>query len=156
MTAIEFTVHGAPQAKGSVRAFVPKGWNRPILTSTNRNLKAWENLIRVAANDARQGAPPFSGPVILDVHFEFDRPQRLLTRKAALLEQPHVAAPDLDKCVRAMDALTGILFLDDKQIVKIVATKTYAAPGQGPSCRIKVSEYVPGVLFKTMGEEAAS
>jgi hypothetical protein len=36
--AVSFRVLGLPQAKGSTKAFMPKGWTRPILTSTCKGL----------------------------------------------------------------------------------------------------------------------
>lgn len=147
MTTFEFIVFGDPQPKGSMRAFVPKGWNRPVVTSTNRNLKAWEALVRSRANDARQGAEPIAGPVKLEIDFLFQRPKRLLTKRTAAVFQPHVSAPDLTKLARGLeDALSGVLFLDDKQVCALVATKAYAPPGAGSFCRVRVAEYYPAQL----------
>lgn len=148
--AFTFTVFGEGQAKGSSKGFVlqkPGARPRAIITSTNRNLKAWEALVRSRANEARTAAgrqQPLAGPVALAIDFYFARPKRLLTRRAGALYQPHVTAPDLSKLVRGLeDALSGVLFLDDKQVAAIAATKAYAPPGDGPSCRITVCEHYP-------------
>lgn len=143
----EFIVFGEPQQKGSMRAFMPKGWTRPVLTSTNRNLKAWEELVRARANEARGDREPMAGPVALSIDFYFQRPKRLLTKSTAGVWQPHISAPDLSKLVRGLeDALSGILFLDDRQVAKLDATKAYAAPGAGSSCRVTVREHYPAQL----------
>ena len=47
---IKFTVYGDPSPKGSARAFVPKGWTRPIITSATKGLKAWEGKNAAAAD----------------------------------------------------------------------------------------------------------
>ncbi len=52
-----FTVYGVAQSMGSKRAFVPKGWNRPIITDTNRNLKQWQLLVADGASQAIASAP---------------------------------------------------------------------------------------------------
>lgn len=130
-----------------MRAFVPKGWTRPVLTSTNRNLKGWEALVRSRANEARADQLPLDGPIALSIDFYFQRPKRLLTKSTAAVFQPHITAPDLSKLVRGLeDALSGILFLDDRQVAKIEATKAYAAPGEGSYCEVKVQAHYPAQL----------
>ena len=42
---VTFRVVGKAEPKGSVRAFTPKGWTRPILTSTNPRVKGWQQLV---------------------------------------------------------------------------------------------------------------
>ena len=70
---LRFTVDGIPQAKGSIRAFMPEGALQPVLTSTNKKLKAWERDIAKAAQEAMRRLPDFarldSGPVTLSVCF---------------------------------------------------------------------------------------
>lgn len=119
-TPICFTVLGEPQGKGSMRAFTPKGWNRPILTSTNKGLKAWEQTVAAAAQSVASGTL-ILGAVSVAVTFYFSRPKSLpkkITR--------HVRRPDLDKLIRgATDALTNVIWKDDSQVVLIVARKEY-------------------------------
>jgi len=147
VTVFQFTVFGEPQQKGSMRAFVPKGWNRPVVTTTNRNLKAWEALVRSRANQSRAEHSPLGGPIALSINFYFQRPKRLLTKNTIAVFQPHITAPDLSKLVRGLeDALSGILFLDDKQVAKIEATKAYAASGEGSYCQVQVREHYPAQL----------
>ena len=53
----------------------------------------------------------------------------------------HTTAPDLDKLTRAvLDALTGVLYLDDKQVIELHARKQYALYPAGPGARITVTE----------------
>ena len=54
---LTFTVFGVAQSKGSARAFVPKGWTRPIITDSNRSLKQWSQLVAEGANRALAAAP---------------------------------------------------------------------------------------------------
>jgi crossover junction endodeoxyribonuclease RusA len=66
--------------------------------------------------------------------FYLPRPQSLPKRVTA-----HVKAPDLDKLTRAVfDALTGVVFHDDAQVVDLVATKRYACAGDPPRVDIRV------------------
>ncbi len=143
---LEFRVIGVAQQMGSKRAFVPKGWTRPVITDTNRNLKSWQILVAEAASYAIQRLPAgeqtlLLGAVRLTVAFYFPRPKSLPRRVLA-----HTKAPDLDKAVRgASDALTRIVFHDDAQIVDLIAMKRYAAPGESPHAVIRV-EPADGVV----------
>lgn len=59
------------------------------------------------------------GPVSMQLTF------RLTAPKSVRREHPTVR-PDLDKLVRAvLDALTGLAYKDDSQVVSIQASKTY-------------------------------
>ena len=49
---LTFTVYGVAQPKGSMRAFVPAGMKHPIITDSNRNAKAWAQLVAEGASRA--------------------------------------------------------------------------------------------------------
>ena len=117
---LTFTVYGAPVTKGSTRAFVPKGWTRPIITSATKGLKAWESKIANVAMGHVNGTL-ITGPVVVTIAFHLPRPQSL--KKGSVL---HIKRPDCDKLIRgATDALIGIVYKDDAQIVSLTATKAY-------------------------------
>ena len=134
---VRFKVIGAAQPKGSVRAFVPKGWTRPVLTSTNPKVKGWQQLVAEQAQGvAADGL--FTGPVALGVTFQLPRPQSLPKRV-----QHHTKKPDLDKLLRALkDALKGVLYQDDAQVVLVHAGKVYAAVGAAPCAIVTVADAV--------------
>lgn len=72
----------------------------------------------------------FCGPVGIEAVFALPKPKSRIrkTRNAFPLPQ---WKPDLDNLVKAMlDALTGILWVDDNQIVYSRAAKVWAKPGQ--------------------------
>lgn len=136
---LHFTVNGVAQQMGSKRAFVPKGWTRPIVTDSNRNLKSWQVIVSEGANHALQHLPPGERALLLEgvrlaVVFYLPRPKALPRRVTA-----HTKAPDLDKFVRSVqDALTGVVYRDDAQVVDLLAAKRYAAPGEVPHVDICV------------------
>ena len=127
---IRFTVYGDPLPKGSTRAFVPKGWTRPIITSATKGLKGWEQKIAAAAQLKADGTL-LTGPVRLALSFYLVRPKSL--PKRAVL---HTKRPDLDKLVRgAADALIGVLLKDDAQAISIHASKHYTSTvEEAPRC----------------------
>jgi Holliday junction resolvase RusA-like endonuclease len=62
--------------------------------------------------------------VRLSVAFYLPRPKKYSKRGAFV---PHCVAPDLDKLGRAvLDALTSVLYADDRQVTELIAGKYYA------------------------------
>lgn len=136
---LAFRVYGVAQPMGSKRAFVPKGWTRPIVTDSNRNLKSWQQLVTEAAADAILELPPAERTLLLEgvrltIAFYLPRPKSLPKRITA-----HTKAPDLDKAVRGLcDALTAVVFRDDAQICDLVAMKRYADRGAIPYVDLRI------------------
>jgi len=151
---VTFEVHGTAQPKGSAKAFVPFKWAaqavsaakttgkqippRAVITQDNTRSKGWEQLVAEQAQTvAADGA--FFGPVVLAVTFALPRPHTLPQKI-----RHHVKLPDLDKLLRSvLDALTGVLYLDDKQVVEVHARKYYVRPPAGPSARITLADAAP-------------
>jgi crossover junction endodeoxyribonuclease RusA len=132
MTVVEFTVVGVAQQMGSKRAFLINGHAK--ITDSNRNLKAWQYLVRQGASRAMRERPQLAGAVRLTVAILLPRPKSLPKKVAA-----HTKAPDLDKLVRGTaDALSQIVFADDSQVVDLVAMKRYAPAGLAPRVTIRV------------------
>jgi len=143
---LEFRVIGVAQQMGSKRAFVPRGWTRPIITDTNRNLKSWQTLVAEGASHAIQQLPASERTLLMEgvrltVAFYLPRPKSLPRRVTA-----HTKAPDVDKLARSLgDALTRIVYQDDAQIVDLIAMKRYAPLGQSPYVDVRV-ESTAGVV----------
>jgi crossover junction endodeoxyribonuclease RusA len=130
-----FSVEGIPQPKGSTRAFVPKGWTRPIITAASPKTKKWEREITAVA---RQHITPFDtskSAFRVRLRFVLPRPKRL---GAAF--SPHITRPDIDKLCRCvLDALTGVAWHDDAQVVTITATKRYVRQALMEATRVDIS-----------------
>lgn len=125
---ITFRVASIPKPKGSMRAFVRGG--RPILTSDNPGLKGWEAVVRGEAQ--RHVDHCAEGEVEVVLHFHLTRPK---SHGKAL--KPHLTKPDVDKLARAvLDALTGVAFRDDSQVVRLEATKRYVGHEQQPGVQV--------------------
>ena len=135
---IGFQVHGLPASKGSMKSFVPKGWKRAILTNDSEKTKPWENVIRVAAIEAKVKAGMQSGelldcPIQMQLHFRLIKPKSR-PKKVIWPEKK----PDMDKLLRAVfDALTGSIYTDDARVVHLTMTKNWAC-----------AEWPPGVLIE--------
>lgn len=108
-----FFVKGRPVPQGSLK-FIQ---GRPIHVRAS-DLAVWRaDISRMA--EAR-GYRPVEGAVKVTADFVFRRPKTASNRI-----YPHVK-PDLDKLIRAvLDALTGVAYVDDSQVILIQSTKTY-------------------------------
>ena len=105
---------------------VPKG--RPRFTRTGhaftdkKTLQA-EAAIRNAAL-AEWGKKPFEGAVELVIQFTFKKPK---SNKKNL----HTQRPDLDNCAKLVsDAINGIAFVDDSQVISLACTKGWGETGK--------------------------
>ena len=68
------------------------------------------------------------------VVFALPRPKSLAKKVSA-----HIKRPDIDKLARAaLDALSGVIWRDDSQVVELVASKSYAEPEEPPYVDISV------------------
>jgi|TARA_Y100000034_G_C6874309_1_gene399590 Holliday junction resolvase RusA-like endonuclease len=126
---IDIFVSGVPQPKGSTRAFVVKG--RPIITSTNRGVKSWEDTIRHALGMA--SIDLVKGPVMVNLWFTLPQPASRAPKpksKDPFKRNPVPdTKPDLDKLARAcLDAMNKVAFEDDARVVSLVVSKTYGDP----------------------------
>lgn len=99
------------------------------LVDDNPKVAAWKK--RVAgpiAAQAHEGKPLFDGPVRNVITFFTPRPQKHFTTKGLRPEAPiyDMTEPDLFKIVRSVeDAMSGIVYCDDKQVCHVAASKQY-------------------------------
>lgn len=135
--AIQFFVPGIPTPAGSKRAFVVKG--KPVLTdSSGAKGKHWRAAVQLAA--ATACTVPLEGPLGLFLVFKMTRPaghsgQHGLKRSAPMYP---VVRPDTTKLVRAVeDAMTGIVWKDDAQVVWQTAVKEYTMATPGVDVRVE-------------------
>jgi Holliday junction resolvase RusA-like endonuclease len=126
---IEFTVLGEPKAQGSKRAFaLRKGGvltGKVALTeSAGDGLKLWRSRLVEAVSQHAPPEGPWSEAVSVDIEFRLPEP------KKPKHELPIGRVGDIDKLARAvLDTLTGVVIVDDSQVVRLCATKVYGIPG---------------------------
>jgi Holliday junction resolvase RusA-like endonuclease len=84
----------------------------------------WKRTVTAQVLEVRP-ATPVDGPLTLWLRFYLPRP-RTLPKKV----RHHTKRPDLDNIVKAVkDALRGIVYRDDAQIIELLARKQYGVPG---------------------------
>ena len=133
---VQFNVIGEPKPKGSTRGFVRGG--RVVITNACTTARPWEQAVHWAAREesSQRGQSPITTPVAVDVHFVMPRISSLARKRTNV---PHGKRPDLDKLTRnTLDALTGVLFIDDAQVARLHVTKRYADPAEPAGATITV------------------
>lgn len=131
--ALEVFIPGKPAAQGSKRHV---GGGR--LVEQSKAVAPWRTL--VAWHVAQEWtAAPLDGPIDLEVEFVMPRPSATPKRRTP----PAIRRPDVDKLLRALlDAVTGVLWRDDSQVVQVFMTKRIAELGEQPGCRIRAGVLV--------------
>ena len=134
MTDLSFTVLGKAAPAGSKRAFKHPSTGRVMVVDANRNAAPWKQQVAGTARDYYDG-PLLDGPLRLAVTFFSPRPKSHYgqgrnrnTVKPAAPDYP-TGRPDCTKLLRGVeDALTGVVWKDDAQIVAQHAFKLYGEP----------------------------
>lgn len=159
--SIEFTVPGKPVAWARAGARVVQGKGRAFVQHfTRAGQRPYAALIRDAAFHAmpetQTGAPqgrahhpiyqakfvePWDTPVQVDIVATFARPKSHRTSKGGLRRGApscYTSKPDVDNLAKMVgDALNGVLWKDDAQIVKCTVLKLW---GEQPGLRVVVQE----------------
>lgn len=142
---VVFEVEGRPVPQGSMTA----SYNKKLGVAhvhhvQGEALALWRASIRTAARES--GATISRFPIAVWVEFGMPRPKTHMWLKGGQYRVrpmfwdalPSVQ-PDIDKLARAVcDALTGVCYNDDAQIVKLLVTKVY-----GSSTSITITDEIP-------------
>lgn len=125
MTTIAFSMAGDPVPKGRPRTRV-RGDFATIYTDTKT--RKYEKSIADLAKQVMGRRKPLEGPLSVSMRFRMTLPASMSKRlRTAILsgDEPYSpAGGDLDNYLKAVaDALNGVCFIDDKQIVRIFCTK---------------------------------
>jgi len=142
MIECRFSVPGAAAPQGSKRAFKLRGSGRVVLVESSAKVKPYRATVALAARQA-WNRPPTGKAVYVRVAFTFTRPKSHFTAKGAIRNgaPDFPGKPDTDKLCRAvLDALTGVAYVDDAQVVWLEATKNYA---ETPGTVIEIREMAP-------------
>lgn len=158
--SVRFFVPGEPKPAGSKRGFVvQKQGERPravVTDVTGQRGRDWRSDIRTAAEHAMKQATPLEGALGAQLTFYMKRPWghygsgKNLNRLKPAAPFWHTSRPDVDKLSRAvLDALKGIVWLDDSQVAWKLASKPYANRHLGRQYGAEV------VVFPIVGNNAS-
>ncbi len=124
---ITITIPGEPAAKGRPRIGRGPG-GRPVAVTPGKT-RTREGIIASLAMDAMGGRAPMDGPLHVTVRailpISRSWPKKRQLAASGGLEHP-TKRPDADNLAKlATDALNGIVWHDDSQIVALMAIKEY-------------------------------
>lgn len=124
---IKFTVPGNPVAKGRARSFIRNG---KIGHYTPNKTVSYENLVKIMAAEAMDGLNPIDEAVLMNVGLYVQIPLSWAQKKQMEARNGEIrplSKPDLDNYIKAIsDAMNGVVFHDDKQIVELSVKKYYS------------------------------
>ena len=130
MNSLAIVIPGKPVGKGRPRFSTANGFPRSY---TPAKTVEYENLVRLAWMQA--GHEKIEGPIEVMIDASFSIPKGTSKKKAAEMDKkvyPH--KPDCDNIAKAvLDALNGIAYDDDAQIVALRIAKNYRL--EGPQVR---------------------
>jgi len=135
---IDFEVTGLPIPQGSLRAMVNPKTHKAVVPQADQRLLTYRADLRTGGQRAmhERWLPLMAWAVSMDVTFVLPRPALHYLPVNRRRAEPELRAdapvfpmgtPDIDKlCRSVLDALTGIVFADDAQVVRLHASKVYA------------------------------
>ena len=129
MTLVTFTVFGNAVSKARPRSTMIG--NRAVMYTPDKT-KNFENYVKLVA---AQHAPKelLTSALGVELHFFFQRPKSLPKK---ILN--HTKKPDIDNLAKSvMDALEGIIYVNDAQVISLRVTKDYGVP----QCIVRVEEW---------------
>ena len=135
---VTYRVEGSPLGKGRPRF---RNTGKFVQTYTPAKTKAYEEEIRDAAKQAMGVSEPLAGAVKVYVMCAYPMPKSMSKAdraKALLGDLKPTKKPDLDNVAKAhLDALNGVIYIDDAQIVRLQVSKVY---GEHPCVEVIVME----------------
>lgn len=129
-----FRATGIPRPQGSKDQFGREAC---------RDVKPWRYDIKCACENARPEGWDKTRRIGISVVFTFSRPKKHYKLNGELREDaPYYVVSrkgDLDKLCRALgDALTGIAYDDDDQVVNLYASKRYCTEDEDPGAIVSI------------------
>jgi crossover junction endodeoxyribonuclease RusA len=135
---LQFVVPGKPAPQGSKRHV-----GHAVMVESSRELGPWRERVALAAHNAMTvaGTTPYTAAVSIGLCFVLPRPKNTPKRRTP----PAAKRPDLDKLTRSvLDAITGVVLLDDAQVVDLHAHKRLAGLGETPGVTVTIEETEKG------------
>lgn len=128
----DFFVADRPRPKGSWK--FERGRARPMSEAE----PAWSELVGWSAQAAYGGEPlPRGESVAVELQFRLKRAARRPRWRKTPLIEPSISH-DLDKLTRSVfDALSGVIYVDDRQVVKAMVEKVYVDSAADEGVRVR-------------------
>lgn len=139
---VQFSMSGIPRGQGRPRATVRKGGFASVYKDSKS--RQYELSIAKIAKIAMAGRPPLTGALSASFRFRLQIPKSMpkwLQAKVLAGEEAYLGAFDTSNMIKAVeDAMNKVVFKDDKQIVRLFATKVAAA---NPGVDVRIEPLIP-------------
>ncbi|WP_339294367.1 RusA family crossover junction endodeoxyribonuclease [Paenibacillus sp. FSL W7-1279] len=134
---IQFTVYGEPVAQGRPKFSTAGGFVKAYDPAKSRDYK---DYVRLAASE-HAPARLLEGPIGMMLTIYRSMPKSFSKRKAEAAEAGELrptTKPDVDNYLKGVkDALKGIIWKDDSQVVEVFVQKRYSSR---PRIELKIKE----------------
>lgn len=134
--AVRIELPGLVRGKGRPR----RGKGGHVYTDTET--ESYEGALRTCGRAAMGGRDPLKGPLAIAVLAVFPVPPSWSERRRAAALAGALrptGRPDFDNILKTIDALNGVAWGDDAQVVRCVMDKVY-----GAQPRLVIDVYLPG------------
>jgi Holliday junction resolvase RusA-like endonuclease len=125
---VTFKVDATPVPKARAR-YVRRG--NHISTYTPEKTRTYETLIRDAAIEAMGTSEPLETPVTLYLHIRVPIPKSCTKKRLEAIQngsEKPIKKPDASNVLKSVeDAMNGVVYKDDSQIVNIHVSKVYSS-----------------------------
>jgi len=117
------------------------------MVESSQKVKPWRQDVKFTALEAKPDDWVTSCPMALSVAYRFQRPMAHYLKHGLRPSAPYYVTSardgDLDKLLRSTcDAMTGVLFDDDRQVVSINAIKRYCTETEQPGAIITLTALI--------------
>lgn len=123
---IRFMVPGEPTGKARPRVYRVNGQTR---TTTPEKTLSYENLVKWIVSESMQ-VEKLTGEIEANIKAFYSIPKSMTKKNRQLIEEGKLhptKKPDLDNVAKIiLDALNGIAYKDDSQVVRLHIEKEYA------------------------------
>lgn len=129
---LNFVAFGLPSPGGSKNAFRNPHTGRIVVVDAGgKKTRTWRTVVAHAARTAMSGSELMKPPLALVIEFRMPRPKHHYKSNGEIKQDAPwfpIVRPDLTKLLRSTeDAMTGIVWHDDSQIVEQNIHRTYSS-----------------------------
>jgi len=143
MDAIEFFVDHKPIAQPRQRHRIigfGEGSFVHNYTPSAHPVQSFKDAIRNGAKKAYFN-PAGCGPYAVRLVLLFPRPKRMVWKKRPMPREVHASKPDVENVGKAvLDALTGIIWVDDSQVCDLRIQKFYASGSEKAGVLVEIAK----------------
>ncbi len=140
---MKFSIEGEPVGKARPRVYHTNGVTRAV---TPEKTKEYERQAKIAYwGEYGHRMLYLTEPLSVEIIAEYNIPQSASKKKRAAMLAGEICPtkkPDIDNVVKSiLDALNGVAYSDDKQVVRLTAVKRYA---EAPKTTVLIKEVKGG------------